>query len=192
MTSLIDTQVVTIERVIVPSGKGIASNSSPSLSPILGSLAQDVANPGSLYVGDGVSWNSSSAGATGVTSSSTQLAPATYSSLGVSPDLTNVVIYLQKIQMGTGNFSTVNLNVVLDQTINLTVDDDWVNLLNSIPASYRPTAGDVYFPVSVIGAGGTIGTLQGAMSTAGNLSIASRSGALGLSYFGNFSCSYIV
>lgn len=56
MSTIINTQSVTVEQLITPIGVGIHNNSSPSLLPYAASLAYDEVIPGSLFVGNGVSW----------------------------------------------------------------------------------------------------------------------------------------
>lgn len=62
MTSEINDQACTIQTLVLPSGVGIASNSSSSLTPILGSLATDVSKPGSIFIGNGSSWGNTTFG----------------------------------------------------------------------------------------------------------------------------------
>lgn len=58
MTSRINSQVVAIDRMIVPIGTGVATNSSPSIPALAGSIAYDQTTPGILYTGDGTLWKS--------------------------------------------------------------------------------------------------------------------------------------
>lgn len=56
MSSIVGGQNTSIPKLLVPSGVNIANNSGSSLTPIVGSIAQDVTTPGNLYVGDGSAW----------------------------------------------------------------------------------------------------------------------------------------
>lgn len=66
MASIINNQPVYIQQLDVPQVTNL--NTTPSLSPILGTIAHDVTDPASLYVGDGTTWNkiSSSASSGGI------------------------------------------------------------------------------------------------------------------------------
>lgn len=66
MTTLINNQPVYVERLVTPQVTDI--NTTPSIDPLVGSLAYDIADPSSIYVGNGTSWNKiSSSGSTGGT-----------------------------------------------------------------------------------------------------------------------------
>lgn len=66
MTSLINNQPVYIERLLTPQVTDIGTT--PSITPLVGSLAYSTSDPTSIYVGDGTNWNKvSSSGSTGGT-----------------------------------------------------------------------------------------------------------------------------
>lgn len=54
MSSIINNQPVYIQQLDVPQVTNL--NTTPSLSPILGTLAHDATDSASLYIGDGTSW----------------------------------------------------------------------------------------------------------------------------------------
>lgn len=68
MSSIIDNQSVQIQQLLSPKGVGVATNSSPSLTALAGSLAYDTTTPGSLYVGNGSTWVASGVGSISLSS----------------------------------------------------------------------------------------------------------------------------
>lgn len=60
MSSEINNQVVSVQQLVIPTGTGIANNTSPSIPPIAGSLAYDATTPGIPYTGNGTLWQGAS------------------------------------------------------------------------------------------------------------------------------------
>lgn len=60
MSSEINNQAVSVQRLVIPVGTGIATNTSPSIPPIAGSMAYDATTPGIPYTGDGTLWQGTS------------------------------------------------------------------------------------------------------------------------------------
>lgn len=190
MYSEINTQACTVERICVPAGKGIATNSSPSLLPIRGSLAID-STVNQLYMANGSTWNRvRSTTAPSSVGNITAQFTLTASSM---PSL-NVQCYFTKTTtpnispLGTGYFAT--MVILIDQTINITANDEWSNTGFIVNQQFWPQT-DTYFPISVRTPGGTYSTIQGNLNATGQLSITSRAGNVGLTYFGNIGVTYL-
>jgi hypothetical protein len=154
--SQFDGQEYSIQQLVVPLGVGIASNTSPSIAPVSGSLAQDATHPGSLYVGTGSAWQATSSAST-----PNVITGFTMTNSGGQPSLTNCSLVLQNL--GSGTFAQTVFTLVLNQQItsNATGTFTWnsVNALFSVP----------YLPAIPINFPGVI--LEGAVQTAANLNV---------------------
>ena len=123
---------------IIPSGTGISTNTSPSIPPVSGSLAQDSAVGGSLYTGNGTQWIPSMftnpTTITGITLTNpggapqTALTPCTLF-LWSSPDPTNTIIIKHFVLNVNANGSNSGFSAGF-----------WVSPLNTVPTNYIPTS----------------------------------------------------
>lgn len=152
MSTIIDNQNVSLNQIVLPIGTGIASNTSSSLTPLLGSLAID-ASDSKIYSGSGLLWSSIS---NGVTSA------ASYSVNNVNFDLAGQTGISGKVTLtyisAAGNVGAqVMLSVDINSSITVTTIGNWASAANIIPVLYRPSAGSLYFPCIV---NGSVGGLQ--------------------------------
>ena len=111
---------------IIPSGTGISTNTSPSISPITGALALDVSTPG-LYYGKSGTWEpASSANPTIITG---------ITLTGTHNTFPNCTLYLYP-----GTINTTIKNFVLDVNQNATTAaTDFYTATITIPSSYVGT-----------------------------------------------------
>lgn len=194
MYSVIDTQSVVIDRLVAPTGKVVPYP--PILEPVAGALGYDNVNQ-TLYLGNGsqfITVNGNSDTLTiwgGVVGD--PFYKATFTSTNGSPSLSLYVALTLSFSPPNAprTFALCTINLVIDQSINISQNDDWhTNQTFGYPF-WSPGFADVYFPASVIGSGGAITNLQCCYNKTGNITISNRSGNIGLVYFGNFSTSYI-
>lgn len=146
--SQISNQAKQVQRIVLPSGVGLISNSSPSLLPINGSMATDVGLGGSLLVSDGTNWNTMvQGGPGGTTINNTSVSNITLTSGAGNPNLTNCTLKLQKIT--TPNNTLVYFDLEVDQSITTTTYPDvWAAPANTVPVGFRSTTAKL-FPASV-------------------------------------------
>lgn len=187
MTSQINTQVATVERMVVPTGSGMVNNVSPSIPPIFGSLAVDPTNDSNLYMGDGTVWRNVSGGVRNVqsyTASNISL------SLAGQPTLTNCTINIQEFTTGaSGNVKQVILSLAVNRSITTTSAGDWASAAGVIPLAYRP-ASALYFPCTIFTAGGIVNSYFEINSSGTGSIIVRSSAASGLVGFYVLSCVY--
>jgi len=134
MSTVIDYQSHSLQNITIPSGKGIATNTNPSLPPINGSLATDPTTAGVVYVGNGAAWAevSGSSGVEGVSETASQFS-LTRSG---QPSLTNCSIACQKISVGDVNLVTITLQI--NQQITVTGQGIWGSSVGTVPQDYVP------------------------------------------------------
>ena len=188
MSSQINTQFVDVQRILVPSGKGISTNISPSLTPMVGSLATD-SSTGGLYMGDGTDWITAGA-STGVIESTSESIIGFEMTLGGQPSFTGPQLQLFRITIAGREFKFLTLKI--QQEITITGNGTWYSPSNTIPVDYRPAGGDVlYFPITSNTAAGYSNTSYVIINTSGSGSIGvSSSAAAGALGFYSFSCMY--
>jgi hypothetical protein len=183
--SLINGQVVSVEQLITPQGINIATNISPSLLPIQGSLAYDYTTPGVLYVGNGAIWKNVG------TSSYVELdiLNITLNCSGADNDL-SADMDLQQVNSGT--ISITNFTITINQTIATTGAETWDSAAGTIPIPFRPSS-DKIFPVILNSASSfnsTNGYLQLKSDGSITLGITAPAGMGPDTGFSNFSGSY--
>lgn len=142
MASIISNQNKIISKAIVPSGVGIAANSSPSLSPSpAGSLAMDVLLPGSLFVSDGALFNPCSFAGGFMFANSATVTSVTMASTS-NPSIAGCTIYVQAQTYGTNVANVGLITVVLKgpgiAVGPLTAANNYVSN-KAIPAQYIPS-----------------------------------------------------
>lgn len=106
-------QVESLQKIIIPSGVGIATNSSPSLAPTNFSLATDVSQAGNLYVGNGSSWLPVS-GSGGFQAGSSAKVTGISLTLGGQPTISGVSAYFFSESLGTSSSNNTRVSVVIN------------------------------------------------------------------------------
>lgn len=149
--SIINGQSAIVQKITPPAGVNILSNSSPSLTPSVGSLALDVTTPGSLYVGNGSSWLSAP------TSNVTATVGPFNMTLGGQPSFTGCTMTFSTVTAGGVNFKLFSLDIHQSQTT--TGSGTWTSPSSTIPAAYQPlyppaTSYTLAYP-AVVNIGGT-------------------------------------
>ena len=145
MTSIINNQAVSIQQDVLPLGKGIFNNTTPSLPPLLGAMAQDVSTPGLMYIGDGNNWTAPTGGISG---SGVVVTGVSFDKAGQT-SFTNCIVHLQKTITGTaGNDTMIHMTVFIENTFATTSSGEWTTSTTPIPVGYRPQ-GPSYFPCIV-------------------------------------------
>lgn len=148
MSSEINNQPVTIEQIVVPLGVNIATNASPSLTPINGALAQDVSKPGSLFIGNGTNWEAVFGGGSG--NSDAYILNITMTSGNGSPSFTGCTLYLQKYVDANSGFKMASFQLTVNNTsVGATTPNNWVSSAAVIPADFMPGV-NLYFPTYCI------------------------------------------
>jgi len=177
MTSIIDSQSVDIEQLVIPICVGATTNN-PSLLPYAGSLCYDYTTPGVLYTGSGIVWtpggNTIGPGIatidnlvafgdatgtelidSGVSITSAIVSNITFSKSG-QPSLSNCSTYCTKTK--TGTLTMVTVDIYPNQAITPTSNGDWLSDIPIVPDAYLPTSFNGYnaFPYSAQTSGGTV------------------------------------
>lgn len=184
MSSQINTQVATVQRILAPSATGIKTNSSPSIPADHGSLAVDITDANHLYVGDGTNWRNVSGGIDSVTVVD---APGQSIVLAGQPSLMNCHLTIQAITIGTT--IQVSLSIFINQTINSTGAGDWLTAPGIIPVGLRPS-GPLFFPYTMLSTAGLVTTyFEVNPSNSGVVLIHSPSAAGDITFY-SLSCVY--
>lgn len=143
MSTIIDNQNVSLNQIVLPLGTGILTNTSPSLPPILGSVAMDVTDTNHAYIGSGSVWWPLSGGVTSATGA--KVTNITLTSAG-QPSVTGCTLNVQAITSGSGGVST---QVMLSLTINnasiaVTGLGTWATPIGVIPVNFRPAVNTIF------------------------------------------------
>lgn len=146
-TSLIDNLTHVHERVVVPQGKNIASNSSPSMPAANGALVGDLAYPGSLFIGNGSTWVASSTAFAGQVANVTGITL----SLATQPDLAGCTLNMRQEIVGSVTLNLFNLKI--NQTVASSASGDYT-VSAAVPALFRPS-GTQYIPCVLFTSAGT-------------------------------------
>lgn len=156
MSSQINDQSVEINTLSLPSG--VTLSSTPSLAPNNGVLATDIANAGSLYVGNGSIFNRVMAAPGESSMESTSVTGFSLLSGAGNPNFTGIIMNLQKVIIGT--VKRVYFECIVNGTsAAATTPDIWSASAFAIPVGWRPTPGIVFeFPAVTYQGAFTSGT----------------------------------
>lgn len=186
MSSQINTQVASIEQLVVPVGTGLETNTNASLPAIKGSIATDIGNSVNLFMGDGAVWRNVSGGVRNITGYTSTLTLTS----GGQPSLTNCKLTLLNLVQGLGTAIMVSLSLSINQTITVTGQADWSSAAGAIPIGFRPPQA-LYFPCtiasSVSGVQNTYFVVN--VATDGTITVRNSAGASDVTFF-DISCVY--
>lgn len=142
MASEIGNQFKTAQRIVLPVGINIASNTSPSLPAINGSLAMDAANPGIVYVGNGDDWADITS-QDGYVNSSFHMAGIGMTS-NSQPAISNMILDIGMITTPVNNM--INLSLYLAQSVTITSGPAQYTTASAVvPVAFRPAV-NLNFP----------------------------------------------
>lgn len=178
MTSIINNENATVSQLLAPEGIGIHNNSSPSLTPYLGSLAVDPVSTSSLYFGNGSTWLNAAAG-NGISQTTIFSTSVTLTASG-QPSLTGSLYCISMTIQGTTTFM---VRLSIDATIAVTSGAVVWASGSVVPMFYSP-AFTQYFANSVYGATslGTFVTFYITSSGALNIQYASTTSSQNVTF----------
>ena len=151
MYSEINTQYCDIQKIVLPLGKNIATNVSPSLPPINGSMCSDASQPGSLFVGNGTTWSQGTQLYDNLTDCNLMQAVG-------QPDIAGITT-LVSITKGNPNTASLIINMPASSITTVGALSKTWSMTVQMDAKYRPLNDPVYFSSVAIVAGAQIGVV---------------------------------
>lgn len=149
--------------LLTPIGTGIASNSSPSLTPLDGALGVDSTQAGVLYIGNGSLWQNVS----NVTATSTSVSVTLTATS--QPNITGT-LYLTSLTVGS--IPQVMFHLVVNSAVSVAANSNltWT-MASAISSPYLPSINCYYgFPVTILSTV-SVGLAYLEITTAGTINL---------------------